>query len=49
MTLSLFPVSKITLPLGCLIRKKATGTVIFPVAPVCSDDLSIVSQPEENT
>src|SRR6516162_5327295 len=49
MILSLFPVSNSTLPLGCLIRKNATGTVIFPGAPVCSADLSRVSEPEENT
>src|SRR6266436_6064691 len=49
MTLSLFPVSNSTLPFGCLIRKKATGTVIFSVAPLCRADLSMVSHPEENT
>src|SRR6516165_9802141 len=49
MILSLLPVSNSTLPFGCLIKKKATGTVIFPVAPVCSPDLSRVSQPDENT
>src|SRR6476659_535993 len=51
MTLSLSPVSKRMLPLGCLIRKNATGIMNFslPVAAADNADLAISKGWEVNT